>query len=176
MYRKSKAILLCCLIAVSFFISRSVLRTYAYFTDSQSYCFLIYPYDGSGECSLSFSDGSTIRACDPGTVTLQYAFINPFPVYISDLEILLILPDGTTQTSHERNLEPGETREAAFNVSLTPEMLTSQAGDPDGRFKKIQCRSTVKEYSETKNAVPQEIQGTPLVNLLYVYPKGDDPQ
>ena len=152
-------------------------RTLAVFTDTETYSFLIYPYDGRGEGYLTFDDGSTIRGYTDGSFCkLEYTFANSSAAIIADLLVTFTLPDGSTTERHLTDIASGAEKSVEVTAVLSHAMLDADTGeDPDLplKYRPVTAAATVKRFRETADSEVQNVTVPSHTSTVYVFREGD---
>ena len=176
MGKNAKRIAVPCLAAAMAFTGFFLPKTLAVFTDTESYSFLIYPYDGRGEGYLTFDDGATIRGyADDSTCRLEYTFANSSAALIADLLVTFTLPDGTTMQRHLTDIASGAEKSVEVTAALSHAMLEPIAGnDPELplKYRPVTASDTVKQFKDNPDAAMQNVTVQTHSSTVYVYREG----
>ena len=176
MGRKTKQIAVPCLAAAMAIAGLALPKTLAIFTDSETYSFLIYPYDGRGEGYLTFEDGSTIHGFEDGaSCRLKYTFANSSAAIIADLLITFTLPDGSTMERHLTDIAPGAEKSVEAAAVLSHEMLepgTEPRQDSPQKYRPVTASATVIRFRESAGSAVQDVSVPSHSSIVYIYRQG----
>ena len=183
---KSHSIIIACLLVSCVLLGLSVKETLSLFTDRTVYTLVAYPYEGQGEASLTFSDGSVIKGVTPGeTIQLIYSYHNTSIAAVLDMTASATFPDGSTAEQHLRNIPAGGTRSVTFSKVLSESALAPQvtedqeAQEPiSDPYRSITVSAIVHQFKSTGDVNTAsggqiyEADQPPLVSAAYVFQSG----
>ncbi len=114
-----KHIVIPCL-AVSLLIGAvSIQKTLSIFTDRKEYTIMMFPYDGRGEMSMAFEDGSTVKEFSVGdTPKVRISFGNTSVTKVKRISMRITDPAGAATSAVITDIASGETK--SILVSLPP--------------------------------------------------------
>ena len=130
---KTKHVTALCLTAAVILTGFSIPKTMAYFTDRTEYTVLLLPYDGRGNASLTFEDGSTVSPVRPGDrPVLRVSYTNLSAAALHEMTVTVEDPFGNTRDATISDLPSGETRDISIVFpALTDEQPASASPIPE---------------------------------------------
>jgi len=160
MSRKTKFIVIPCLLLSILLAGMTMLHSLSFFMDKSAYTVIFYPYDGRGEISATFSDNSTVSEFSGGEeATINYSFTNTSAATITEMTVTVTYPDDTDWSETKTlTLAPGETYTGSHTFDVTFDMTEADTGD--GKYKPVTVSflptkitdDSGKEYSVSTNA------------------------